>query len=102
MRRVSIQEAMPGMVLAKPVTNSSGVVAVAVGLTLDEALIERLEQMGKQAIYVEGEAQDVTISLEECERDLDRRFRKVEQDARQMKIREAIRRHLKARAGSAP
>jgi hypothetical protein len=91
-----MNEVQPGMVLAKPVMNSSGMVIVGAGLTLDDAVIDRLTQLGKEAIYVEGTpVLDVARSLAEQERELHHRFRKVQADGRLMKIRDAIKAHLR-------
>ena len=88
------------MVLAKPVTNASGLVVAAAGLILDAPMIVHLERMGKAVVHVEGAPGDEpTKSLEDLVRELNARFRKVEGDPELMRIREAIRRHLHSRNG---
>ena len=100
MKKVPIQEALPGMVLAKPVTNASGLIVAAAGLPLDEALIAHLERMGKAAVYVDSApGEEPSKSLEDLERELNARFRKVQGDPELTRIREAIRRHLRGRSG---
>ena len=100
MKKVPLHEAVPGMVLAKPVTNASGLVVAAAGLMLDEQLIAHLERMGKAAVHVEGvSGEEASKSLEDLERELNARFRKVEGDPELTRIREAIRRHLRGRSG---
>ena len=98
MRRLPLLEATPGMVLAKPIMNSGGLVVVAAGVILDETLIARLEQMGKSAIYVGGSSAEGTPdkSIGELEQEVARRFRKVETDPAQIRIREAICKFLRA------
>ena len=98
MRRIPLQETVPGMVLAKPITNPAGLVVVAAGVILDEALIARLEQMGKSAVYVGGSSAEDTPdkSIGELEQEVARRFRKVEADPAQILIREAICKFLRA------
>jgi hypothetical protein len=100
MKKVPLHEVVPGMVLARPVTNASGLVVAAAGLLLDEQLIAHLERMGKAVVHVEGmPGEEPTKSLEDLERELNARFRKVEGDPGLIKIREAIRRHLYSRSG---
>jgi hypothetical protein len=96
MRRVLIQEATPGMVLAKPVTNSTGGIIIAAGMVLDDALLGRLEKMGRGAVYIEGTTPAAVgdATPEELERELASRFRRVSPDPVQELIHETIRRHL--------
>ncbi|MBM4123048.1 MAG: hypothetical protein FJ249_10715 [Nitrospira sp.] len=105
MKRVSIDEAVPGMSLAKPATNSTGQTLVGAGTELDETLIARLQQMGVAMVYVkepsdEGGAQ--AERLARLEQELDHRFRKAAGDPASEMIREVIRRHLHATHGGQP
>jgi hypothetical protein len=87
------------MVLAKPVTNSAGLVVVAAGIALNEPLITHLERLGKAAVYVEGApGEGASKSFDEIERELVARFRKVEGEPQLTRIREAIRKHLQTQA----
>src|SRR5947208_15684147 len=54
MKRVPLEEAAPGMVLAKSVTNAAGHVVVPAGIVVDERMITHLERMGKAAVFVES------------------------------------------------
>jgi hypothetical protein len=95
MKRIPLEQAKPGMVLAKPVVNSAGMIVVAAGMALDESLLTHLERMGTAVVYVEGAAGDGEIkSLEDLERELDARFRKLDEEPQLSRIRQAIRRHL--------
>lgn len=97
MKRVPLDEAEPGMVLAKPVTNQTGVTVLPAGTELDQDLLTRLDRMNLSAVYVEGAAgADADKSPAELEQELDRRFRKVAGDPSQVMIREAVRRHIHA------
>jgi hypothetical protein len=103
MKRVVIQELLPGMVLVKPVTNTNGLPIVAVGTTLDAAMIERLQRMELTSVYVEGDAADSGgKTLMELEAELDHRFRHVAQDPIQQLILRSLRAHLHASHGTAP
>ncbi len=92
MKRVPLDEAEPGMVLAKPVTNQTGVTVLPAGTELDQDLLKRLDRMRLTAVYVEGAAG--AKSPAESEQDLNQRFRLVAGDPTQVMIREAVRRHL--------
>jgi hypothetical protein len=101
MQRVPIENLTPGMTLAKPVANAAGLVVVAEGMVLDESLIARLQRMGTLAVHVAGcSAGADAKTLAELEQELDHRFRKVAADPIQSRIREAVRRHLRASRGT--
>ena len=103
MKRVVIQELLPGMVLVKPVTNANGLPIVAVGTTLDAAMIERLQRMELTSVYVEGDAADSGgKTLMELEAELDHRFRHVAHDPIQQLILRSLRTHLHASHGTEP
>lgn len=103
MKRVVIQELLPGVVLAKPVTNTNGLPIVAAGTTLDAAMIERLQRMELASVYVEGDAGDSGgKTLMELEAELDHRFRHVAQDPIQQLILRSLRTHLHASHGTEP
>lgn len=103
MKRVVIQELLPGMVLVKPVTNTNGLPIVAVGTILDAAMIERLQRMELPSVYVEGDTADSGgKTLMELEAELDHRFRHVAQDPLQQLILRSLRTHLHASRGTAP
>ena len=95
MKRILLEQAKPGMVLAKPVMNAAGMIIVAAGMALDESRLIHLERIGTAAVYVEAAVGDGEIkSLEELERELDARFRKVDEEPQLSRIRRAIRQHL--------
>lgn len=97
MKRVPLDEAEPGMVLAKPVTNQTGVTVLPAGTELDQELLKRLDRMNLTAVYVEGAASAAEAkSPADLEQDLNQRFRKVAGDPTQVMIREAVRRHVQA------
>lgn len=99
MKRVLFEKIEPGMVLAKPIANLAGQVIVSAGTSLDAPLIARLRDMELTSVHVEnrpGEAGDPVTSLAELEQALDHRFRRVADDYDLTRMREAIRRHLRA------
>jgi hypothetical protein len=102
MKRVALEELIPGMILAKPVTNNAGLVVLPLGAELDEATLSRLQRLGLTSVYVEGESGDASgKTLAELEAELDYRFRRVVNDAIQCQIREAIRLQLRRTHGLA-
>lgn len=97
MKRVPLDGAEPGMVLAKPVINQTGVTVLPAGTELDQDLLKRLDRMNLTAVYVEGTASATGArSPAELEQEMAQRFRKVAGDPTQVMIREAVRRHLHA------
>ena len=102
MKRVILTELLPGMVLAKAVTNSAGLPVVADGTVLDEVMIARFKKLDLASIYVEGEAEAAGgKTLAELEIELDHRFRYVHQDPLQQTILAALRDHLQHTHGTA-
>lgn len=55
MRKVALDAAEEGMVLARPVTRDNGMVLVAAGTVVTPALVDRLRRMGIAQLVVEGE-----------------------------------------------
>ena len=99
MKRIPLEETVPGLVLAKHVTNARGLVVAAAGLMLDEQMIAHLERLGKASVHVEGApSEEASKSLEDLELELNARFRRVEGDPDLTRIREAIRRHFKSQS----
>lgn len=98
-QRITLEEAFPGLRLAKPVTGPTGIVVLGTGAELTEALIERLKNMGVPAVTVEPDSGLVscpTKSIEELEGELLRRFTYAGADPTLCRIREAIRAQLRA------
>ncbi len=99
MKRVPLADVEPGMILAKPVTSLAGQVIVPAGRSLDASLLARLRDMELASVHVEnrpGEEGDPVQSLAELEQALDHRFRRVAGDADLTRMKEIIRRQLRA------
>lgn len=100
MKRVVIDELLPGMVLAKPVTNAVGLSVLAAGAELDSPMIDRLRQLGLTSVYVEGDAGEATgKTLEELQAETEHRFRSVNQDPVQQMILQQLKTYLQAHHG---
>ena len=103
MKRVAIEELLPGMSLAKAVTNANGLPVVAAGTTLDGVMIDRLQRLGLTSVYIEGDPGDAGgKTLTELEAELEHRFRRVAHDPVQQMILRALRKHLHATHSTAP
>ena len=103
MKRVVSDELVPGMTLSKAVTNANGLPIVAVGTILDSSMIERLQRLGLNSVYVEGDAEDTGgKTLTELEAELEHRFRRVAHDPAQQIILQTLRKHLHATHSTAP
>ncbi|MBM4134248.1 MAG: hypothetical protein FJ245_10800 [Nitrospira sp.] len=99
MKRVPLAEATPGMILAKPVASLAGQLIVPSGRSLDVSLIASLLDLGLTSVHVEncpGEEGEPVKSVTELEQALDHRFRRVADDPDLARMRETIRRHLRA------
>lgn len=97
--RIKLDDAVPGLRLAKPVIGPTGITVLGAGAELTEALIERLKRIGVPALSVEPDALLANLptkSLEELEAELQRRFRHANADPTLRSIQEAILRSLRA------
>ena len=103
MKRVVIEELLPGMTLVKPVTNANGLPIVAVGTVLDGPMIKRLQRLELTSVYVEGDPEDSGgKTLTELEAELEHRFRRVAHDPAQHMILRTLRKHLHATHSTIP
>ncbi|HUJ19121.1 MAG TPA: hypothetical protein VL197_14150 [Nitrospirota bacterium] len=99
MQNIPLNKAKPGMVVAREIKGSDDPASMTIcgkGVTLSESLISRLQQMGIQAVTVEGHPVrvDGEATLEEMLTALDQRFRHLEDDVLMMKIKEIYRRQI--------
>ena len=99
MQNIPFSLAAPGMVLAKEVKNienPDGPPMCGKGVALTESLISRLGKMGIQSLTVEGHPVNMEgeATAEEMLAALDKRFRKVQEDALMQKLKEIYRRHI--------
>lgn len=93
MRKIGIESITPGMRLARPITNESGITLFGEGTVLDERSIERIKTMGIDYIYIEGVATP-GIPLEEELHRLDSRFSKVSNVPYMTTIKTAVREYI--------
>jgi len=103
MKRVVIEELLPGMVLVKPVTNAHGLPIVAVGTILDGPMIKRLQRLELTSAYVEGDPENSGgKTLTELEAELEHRFRRVAHGHVEQMILRTLRNHLHATHSTMP
>jgi hypothetical protein len=104
MQRISLEQAAPGMVLAKPVVNERGQTLVAEKTPITEALIERLRSFNVHRIAVEGHP--VAIPGEkppdpaQIKLDVERAFIRTRGDETMERLKEIVLRHRLAQAGA--
>ncbi|MCX8043262.1 MAG: hypothetical protein N3B18_03955 [Desulfobacterota bacterium] len=100
MQRISIEQARPGMTVAKPVMNEAGVVLVGAGTPLTDSTIERLKHLEISSIIVKGRPLDIGVQdkpFEQVCAELDERFSLVSDDKLCGQIKEIIRNDLRRR-----
>lgn len=102
MQKITLDQAAPGMVLAKPVVNERGQTLVAERTELTETLLERLRRFGIFSVTVEGHPVQIPgqeppdpakIRLE-----LERAFIRVADQPEMMRLKEIVLRHRLAHA----
>lgn len=89
MRRITIDDMQAGMVVAKPIMNEGGMVMLSEGTTLTDSLISRIGRMELSHIYIVGDAPGAKTCAERLV-DLDRRFKKTENEKYMDTIKNAI------------
>ncbi len=93
MPKVSVNSLKPGMKLAKPVMNESGMILLGEGTELTETHIERLQNMTIGSVAVVGNAQP-RKSKTEMLSELDARFRKTEAEPYMPIIKRVFKEHI--------
>jgi hypothetical protein len=92
MRKVSIDQLEPGMVLERPILRGS-TVFLGKGVVLGETAISRLRSMEIEHAFVEG-SEEQPISRDEAMTLLDERFRNKEDDPLLKHIKNLVREHI--------
>ena len=98
MPRMTPDNLQPGMILSKPVTNANGVVMLAEGTELTASLIDKIDGMDIDAVFVKGASQSGP-TLEQMMEELDKRFEKVGKAPYMDIIKKAVRDHLEGLYG---
>jgi len=98
MPKIPVEQLKPGMKLARPLENSSGMVLMAEGTELTEARISKIENMGVDSVYIDGPTRPARPK-EELLAALEERFRKVGGNPRMALLKKAVREHIEAMYG---
>ncbi len=93
MPRVPVDKLKPGMKLAKPVTNPSGMTLLGEGTELTDELIERLNNMNITSVHIEG-ASKPQKPKEELLAELDARFEKTKDKPYMSTLKKLVREHI--------
>jgi hypothetical protein len=100
MQKIPLSLAKPGMKLAKPVTKANGMPIIAAGVELTESLIDRLEGMGIDKVFVVGDAVAASQNPTERVARLDHLFRRLEEDPFQAKVKRYLREYFTIKAAA--
>jgi hypothetical protein len=99
MQKVPIELVKPGMVLARPITNDTGMALCAEGTELSETIIERLIRMNVSHVTLKGHPVDIggeTKTTEQKIEELITRFSRVQEDPLMQNILSAAQSALRA------
>lgn len=100
MQKIPLTLAKPGMKLAKPITKANGMPIIAAGVELSESLIERLDGMGIDRVFVVGDAVAASQNPSERVTRLDHLFRRLEDQPFQMQIKRYLREYFTIKAAA--
>ena len=78
MQKIPLSLAKPGMKLAKPITKANGMPIIAAGVELSESLIDKLDGMGIDKVFVVGDAVAASQNPSERVTRLDHLFRRLD------------------------
>jgi hypothetical protein len=91
--KLAAERLEPGMVLARPVMNKSGMIMLGEGTELTDNLIEKIRDMGIESVHVQGMSQP-DVPLEALLAALDARFSHVEKDHLMAMIKRLMKEHI--------
>jgi UDP-N-acetylmuramyl pentapeptide synthase len=100
MQKIPLTLAQPGMKLAKAITKANGMAIVGSGVELTEALIDRLDGMGIDKIFVVGDAVSASQNPSERALRLDHLFRRLGDDAYMVKVKAHLREYFTIKAAA--
>lgn len=100
MQKIPLTLAKAGMKLAKPITKANGMPIIAAGVELSESLIDKLDGMGVEKIFIVGDA--VTASQNPSERAtrLDHLFRHYGDDPYMAQVKRHLREYFTIKAAA--
>ncbi len=98
MRKIPIAEAEAGQVVSKPIVTSAGVVLVQPGTALTPELVQRLNGLSVDALWVEGHDPNAK-PVEQALIELEQRFVGHEGNRLMMDLKEIVAARLRQAAG---
>lgn len=93
MIKISLDQLEPGMRLAKAVLAANGMVLLSAGTELVTSLIERLQSINLEALYIEGKSPQI-VSKEVVLEQLEQRFRNVQSEPYMDLLKKVVQKHL--------
>jgi len=93
MSRILATKLTPGMKLARPVLNDGGFVMIGEDVELTDVLIEKIQGMGVDSVYIHGSSK-VRVPKEEVLAGLDERFSNVEAKPHMGMLKKVIADHI--------
>jgi len=96
--KVAVDKLEPGMKLAKPVENSSGMVLIGENTELTGGLIARIKSMDLDGVYIHGMSRP-SVPMEVMLSELDERFRPVENEPYMDVLKGLLREHIESLYG---
>lgn len=100
MQKIPLTLAKPGMKLAKPITKANGMPIIAAGVELTESLIDRLDGMGIDKVFVVGDAVAASQNPTERVARLDHLFRRLQEEPFQAKVKRYLREYFTIKAAA--
>lgn len=96
MRKIEAEKLLPGMRLAKPILNKTGMVLLSEGSELTESWIGRIQDMDLgEPVFIEGKT-EMKVPLEEMLTALEKRFHMHKENTHMEMIKRAAERHIRA------
>lgn len=95
MAKIAVDKLEPGMKLAKPVENASGMVLIGEGAELTMETIDRIRNLEVDGVYIQGMTKPST-PVEEMKSELDRRFQNVIDQPNMDMLKRVLLRHIES------
>jgi hypothetical protein len=100
MQKIPLSLAKPGMKLAKAITKANGMTIVGSGVELTEALIDRLDGMGIDKVFIVGDAVAASQNPSERMVRLDHLFRRLGDDEQMVTVKAHLREYFTIKAAA--
>ncbi|MBA4390199.1 MAG: hypothetical protein C0399_04600 [Syntrophus sp. (in: bacteria)] len=98
MSKIAIDKLEPGMRLAKPVENASGMVLIGENTELTDDLISRIKGMDVDSVYIQGMSKP-SVPIEVMLAALDERFKMAENEPHMDILKKIFREHIEGLYG---